>query len=247
MSADSDAFKTVQQLGLRPAEEQYLMPVARGEGFFGLGWGSPSAQTIALSAQFGIDPKAGVGSNNWGAIQGTGSAGSFPHVDFGWMIPDESGKPTDKHWKGTGPRVWGPYIGHYKKYATPAEGAADMARVLLKDNVRAALALGDMRAAVFAQHANHYFELAPEKYLSSVKRNYDILTQALGWPVLLKDLVSAGETIATAPLVGSQSSSLPEESSGEPCTSNQTELPEAGFLRGQKYSVPGIQDEPEKK
>ncbi len=244
MSADSEAFKTVQQLGLRPAEEQYLMPVARGEGFFGLGWGSPSAQTVALSAQFGIDPKAGVGSNNWGAIQGSASAGSFPHIDFGFMIPDAEGKPTSNHWKGVGPKVWGPYVGHYKKYSSAAEGAADMARVLLKDNVKAALANGDMRAAVYAQHANHYFELNPEDYLKAFKRNYGILTQSLGWPVLLRDIVAAGETIAATPLAGSPSSSLQGESSGEPSTSSLNgELPEAGFLRGEKYSVPGIQDE----
>lgn len=176
MSADSDAFKTVLQLGLPDVEAQYLMPVARGEGFYGLGWGNPNATTIRLSEQFGIDPRAGEGSNNWGAEQGQGSAGSFPHVDH--------------HADGT------PYVAQYKKHKTPLEGAASLARILLKPNVKAALADGDMRAAVFAQHANHYFELDPEKYLAAVKRNYDALTQNLKWPTLLQ----VRETIASDPL-----------------------------------------------
>lgn len=202
MSSDSDAFKTVQKLGLSRPEEQYLLTVARGEGFYGLGWGN-NPRTLALSEEMGVDGKAGVGSHNWGAVQGVGPAGSFPHVDH--------------HADGT------PYIGKYRKYNTSAEGAADMASILLKPNVKAALSLGDLRGAVFAQHANKYFELNPEKYLTAVKRNYGILTERLKWPVLLSDPppVIPG-TIATTPLVGSLSSELPLASSGEPSKSSPT-------------------------
>lgn len=220
MSADSDAFKVVQTLGLTPGEEQYLLAVARGEGFYGLGWSNPTANTIAESAQFGIDPKAGVGSNNWGAEQGSGSAGSFQHIDH--------------HANGS------PYVGTFKRHKTPAEGAASVARILLKTNVREAIAKGDMRAAVFAQHANKYFELDPEKYLSGVKRNYDALTANLKWPVLL----SIGGTAVTPPLAPGDSGYPPPLQSAQlelPSTSSP--LPEAGFVRGQRFSVPGIQDE----
>ncbi len=249
MSADSDAFLVVQQLpGLSPLEQHYMMPVSRGEGFYGLGWGSPSQFTIDQSAKFGIDPKAGVGSNNWGAEQGQGTAGSFPHVDT--------------HRDGT------PYVANYKKNLTPADGAASFARTLLKPNVREALKtgvyrgviypeagrqqfnhpelegqkLGRLKAAVYTQHNNRYFELAPEKYLEAVTRNYATITKNLGLePLLLSPVPS--EIVEAIPLsVGSSDSALPGTSSGEPSTS----LPEAGFLRNEKYSVPGIQDEPKK-
>ena len=190
MSADSDASQTVSLLpGLTPAEQQYLVTVARGEGFYGLGWGSPNAKTIADSAVLGIDPKAGVGSNNWGAVQGTGNAGSFPHVDYHAAGP---------------PNFGAPYLGTFRKYATSQDGAADVAKVLLKANVRAAIAQGDLHGAVYAQHANRYFELAPDKYLAAVKKNYDILTASLKWPTLLqaKAAVNTLETIATSPLAG---------------------------------------------
>lgn len=233
MSADTDAFKTVQSLPLTDAERQYLLTVARGEGFYGLGWGNNPA-TLKKSEEMGIDGKAGVGSNNWGAVQGIGNAGSFPHVDY--------------HSDGS------PYIGNYRKYKTSADGAADMARILLKPNLKAALNsgiyigpkklpdetplsgmnLGPLKAAVYTQHDNRYFELNPDKYLSAVSKNYEKLTAALQWPRLLDKKESA------VPLAGSPSLESSGESSGSP-------LPEAGFLRGQKYSVPGIQDESSKK
>ena len=203
MTADQDAFQTVQQLpGLTPGEQQYLLTVARGEGFYGLGWGNPSTKTIADSTTLGIDPKAGVGSNNWGAVQGIGTAGSFPHVDY--------------HAAGA-PNFGAMYPGKFKRYNTPAEGAADVAKVLLRANVRAAIAAGDLRRAVYAQHSNGYFELAPEKYLSAVKSNYDILTKALGWPALLSLApASIGEIIADHPLVsGFLSPDWEPTSSGE--------------------------------
>lgn len=245
MPADSDAFAVVQTLPLTPSEQQYLLTVARGEGFYGLGWGNPSKLTVEKSAEFGVDPLAGVGSNNWGAEQGSGSAGSFPHVDT----------RSDGSF----------YVGQYKRHRTPAEGAASVAKILLKDNLKEALRTGfypgpvmrfvrptvaqkaqfeykkqfsgkkltPLMAAAFTQSDNGYYELHPEKYLTAVTRNYEKLTGTLKWPALLTEKVSA------VPLVGSPSSGLQEPSSGQ-------SLPEAGFLRGQKYSVPGIQDEPKK-
>lgn len=225
MTADSDAFAAAQKLGIPPVEQQYLVSVARGEGRYGLAWATPSASTIAKSEEMGVDPRAGANSFNWGAVQGSGPAGSFPHIDT----------RSD----GTF------YIGNYRRYNTSAEGAADMARILLKPNLKEALRtgnypgppplraganaqqkkfhaakvasigkIGPLKAAVFTQHDNGYYELDPEKYLNAVRLNYTKLTQALKWPLLL-DPPAKVEMIAKAPLVGSCLSRLLARSFGE--------------------------------
>lgn len=158
---------------LTERERQYALTVARGEGGYGLGWAHPSAQTIEASKAFGLTGYEGTGSNNWGADQGTGSAGSFKHVDY-----HADGKP---------------YVGTYARQKTPEEGFARMARIILNGGkrgaagaaeIRAAINAGDLPAAVAAQHRNGYFELAPEKYLAAVLRNYGVLTTNIGWPRL---------------------------------------------------------------
>jgi hypothetical protein len=165
MTADQDAFKAALALNLSPEATQYLVTVARGEGFYGLGWGNPSPKTIADSKPFGLTGFEGTDSNNWGADQGQGTAGSFPHVDY--------------HKDGS------VYVGQYAAYKSAADAAARMARILLKPNVLLALSQGDLHGAVMAQHANGYFELAPEKYYAAVVRNYRALLQNLAWPNLL--------------------------------------------------------------
>lgn len=195
MSAASDAFSVVNSLpGLTDAEKQYLLTVTMGEGGWGSGWGHPSAKTIAESAQFGIDPLAGVGSNNWGADQEHGDADppTFPHIDH------------NSH--------GAPYVGQFARYTTPQKSAAKIAAILLKPNVKAAVNAGDLRSAVYAQHANGYFELNPEAYLKIVASNYKALTDSLKWPPLLLQ-VPAG----TAPLpksLGGSSSQPGLSSSG---------------------------------
>lgn len=144
--------------GLAPALIQYALTVGRGEGYYGLGWGS----------------SAGAGSNNWGAVQGTGDAGYFEHKDH--------------HADGS------EYITKFKKYSTPEKGFADMARILFSGGTRGttganaikkAIKSGNLKAAVDAQRANGYYELAADKYLAAVKKNYDELTANLKWPKLL--------------------------------------------------------------
>lgn len=167
MGIASDSEKAVQGIpGLTEGERQYLLTVAQGEGGFGRGWDNPSAKTVAESAQFGLTGHEGKDSKNWGAIQGIGSAGSFFHVDH---------HKDGKVYKGT-----------FKSYRTDTDAAADIARTLLKPNVKAALAKGSLHDAVFAQHANGYFELDPNEYLVSVIRNYNQLSDSLGWKPLLK-------------------------------------------------------------
>jgi hypothetical protein len=88
--------------------------------------------------------------------------------------------------------------------------------------VRAAIAAGNLHDAVYAQYANGYFELAPKNYLEGVKKNYDILTQNLKWPVLLS--IPQG-IIATHPLALSGSPSLfsEEELPTTPLTPSQSD------------------------
>jgi hypothetical protein len=177
-SADLEAYKIALRANegraLTAHEIQYALTIAKGEGGYGRGWANPSAATIAASAKFGLTGYEGAGSNNWGAVQGTGNAGSFPHVDY--------------HADGSA------YVGKFRKYLTPEDGFLDVCRVLYSGGkrkevgakeLRDALNRGDLSAAVYAQHANGYFELEPMKYLSAVRANYEKLTAALGWPTLL--------------------------------------------------------------
>jgi hypothetical protein len=184
-SIDKEAYAVAKRAAPNMPEKQrqYALSVARGEGHFGHGWASPSSATIAASQSFGLTGSEGTGSNNWGAVQGTGSAGSFQHVDY--------------HADGT------PYVAAYKKYSTPEEGFLDMARILFGGGKRGqagaaeiltAIEKGSLRDAVYAQHANGYFELAPEKYLAAVVSNYLKLTSNIGWSQLLS--MAGGVTIA---------------------------------------------------
>jgi peptidoglycan hydrolase-like protein with peptidoglycan-binding domain len=197
-SIDAKAYAIAKaaapQMGLTEKQVQYAVTVGRGEGHFGEGWKHPSAATIEKSKKFGLTGYEGADSNNWGATQGSGDAGSFPHVDSGWMIPDANGQPTNQHWKGSGPKVWGDYVANYKKWSTPEKGFLDMARVIFNGGkrgaagaaeIKAAIERGNLHDAVMAQHANGYFELAPESYLAAVMRNYNSILAGVGWPKVL--------------------------------------------------------------
>ena len=188
------AKSAAPQLGMTERQVQYSVSVARGEGHYGEGWANPSAATIEKSKKFGLTGYEGKGSNNWGATQGSGDAGSFPHVDTGWMVPDANGQPTSKHWTGTGPKVWGDYVANYKKWSTPEKGFLDTARIILGGGkrgatgaaeIKAAIDKGDLSAAVKAQYANGYFELNPEAYLTAMVRNYNSIIAGIGWPKVL--------------------------------------------------------------
>lgn len=161
---------------LSEAERQYALTVARGEGFYGHGWGNPSKLTIEKSAKFGLTGYEGKGSNNWGAEQGSGDAGYFMHVD--------------SHADGT------LYVSKYKKHSSPEKGFESMSRIIFNGGKRGAvgakaikdaIAKGNLKDAVYAQHANGYFELAPHKYLEAVLRNYGILTTNIGWTTALSE------------------------------------------------------------
>jgi hypothetical protein len=163
---------------LPEAQRQYSLSVSRGEGGFGAGWGvkSRDQRVLDFAAAHGLTGLEGVGSNNWGAEQGSGDAGSFPHVDF--------------HANGS------MYIGQYKRWSSPEKGFLSVARTILNGGKRGtvgaaeiqdAIRRGSLRDAVFAQHANGYFELAPSEYLKAVVRNYGKLADANGWERLLSE------------------------------------------------------------
>jgi hypothetical protein len=167
--SDAEAYQVAMRAAPSMPENhrQYVLTVARGEGFYGKGWKGE-----------------GVGSHNWGAVQGTGPAGSFANIDH--------------HADGS------QYTGKFKKYNTDEEGFLDMARIILNGGkrgaegakeIQAALAKGSLRDAVFAQHRNGYFELAPEKYLQAVLRNYSALTSS---GLIFKALSEAGGAIGGA-------------------------------------------------
>lgn len=180
-NADAKAYAIAKnaapRLGMTEKEIQYVVSVARGEGYYGNGWGNPSAKTLEMSKKFGLTGYEGIGSNNWGAVQGTGSAGSFKHIDY-----NAKGEP---------------YVGNYKKYLTPEEGFLDMAKTILgggpirkevgSKEIKAAIAEGNLRKAVYAQHANKYFELNPEQYLSAVLSNYSKIMSGIQWPRVLAE------------------------------------------------------------
>jgi hypothetical protein len=204
-NADAKAYdvgkKAGKEMGLTDAEIQYVVAVAKGEGGYGVGWAHPSAKTLELSKQFGLTGYEGANSNNWGACQGTGSAGSFMHVDV-----HADGKP---------------YKAAYRAYKTPEDGFKDMARIILgggkrkaagATEIKAAINKGNLKDAVYAQHANGYFELAPDKYLSAVVSNYNKIMNGVGWPQILtmdgitqaatQVLAQTGVTPATAKKAG---------------------------------------------
>ncbi len=193
MTADSDAYEVVKHLpNLTEAERQYLLTVARGEGFYGLGWDAPSAKTVKDSAPFGLTGHEGKDSKNWGAIMGVGTAGSFFHVDY------------------NGPNSDIPFKGKFKAYRTNEDAAGDIASVLLKGNVKAALARNDIAGAVHAQKLNGYFGLREDLYLKAVQNNYAALTKNLGWAPLLsggsvqppKTPASEGQAVSLPPQSG---------------------------------------------
>jgi Putative peptidoglycan binding domain len=173
MSVDSEAYELSMRVApeLTEAEREYVLMVARHESYYG------RAQK----------PPVWVGTFNWGAIQGTGPAGSFT--------------TTDAHEDGSA------YAGKFKRYNSHEEGFADLVRVLLKANVREALKEGDATAAVTFQRANRYFEAPLEKYRAALIRNYAAWAAAMGREGVLSFPPLAGLT-SLASRASSPSSSL---------------------------------------
>ena len=160
-----DAKLIVDSLGLSLAESLFVRAVGSAEGGYGGGWANNPVGT--LGAQMGLNGSEGVGSNNWGAIQGTGDAGFFMHLDH-----DAAGKE---------------YVAKYKRYSSPQKGAADLARQLLKPAVRLALQTGDLQGAVSEQINTYHYTGDPpatpaDVYYSRVSRAVRDIIAATGEP-----------------------------------------------------------------
>jgi len=110
---------------------------------------------------------AGAGSNNMGAVQ---TSSTDPETTF---------VHADHHEDGT------QYVTHFKKYRTKEDGMDDVVRILMKPNVRAALASGNGDEAVAAQRANHYFEAKLPLYRKALVRNYEAFLKNTSQPRLL--------------------------------------------------------------
>ena len=121
--------------------------------------------------------KAGAGSNNMGAVQ---TSSKDPNTTF---------VHADHHEDGT------QYITHFKKYASREDGMDDVIRILMKNNVKAALASGNGDDAVAEQRANHYFEANLSLYRKALVRNYDAFLKATNEPRLPTFTVGGGKSI----------------------------------------------------
>ncbi len=199
MTTDAEAYAIARAANpnLSEAATQFILAVARGEGGYGDSWEHPDQFTQSKSKEFGLTGFEGAGSNNWGSVQGTGSAGSFQHVD----------RHADGSW----------YVGTFKKYKTPAEGFISVESTILGGGLRraagaadikAALDAGDARAAVFAMHSNGYFELGPEAYLGAVERNHKALCANAGLVSALRFPLAPGRSPSGVGSLASGSTSL---------------------------------------
>jgi len=113
----------------------------------------------------GWPPDAGAGSNNWAADTALPGQPHFDHVDT--------------HADGT------KFVSHFRVYPSPTHGMLGGAAVILKPNVRAAIARGDGSAAVQAMHDNKYFEASVPSYIQAMRNNYARLVAGAGLKPLL--------------------------------------------------------------
>jgi hypothetical protein len=130
----------------------------------------------------GWKPGEGAGSNNTGAVQERDP--SKPHFEH-----------VDHH--GDGSR----YVARFKVYPSWEAGMLDQALVLLKPNVRRALATGDASGAVAAQRANGYFEAPLQAYEAAIKRHHEALTNGAHLRSALHFGIAGGITLIAAALL----------------------------------------------
>lgn len=158
MTTDLEAQQIVDALGVSPQVSLLTRAVARLETHYGDAWTG-----------------AGVGSNNWGAVTGSGDAGSFEHSDSRYD-PD------------TGQVV--SYVTRFRRYSSPTAGAADLVTVLKTGHSEAVSAAerGDWPDVSRALRDSHY-------YLGTAPREQAIDTHRIALRRALTGIASAtGET-----------------------------------------------------
>jgi hypothetical protein len=149
-------------LGVSPVESLFTRAVAWHETNYGAGWKEGE----------------GAGSNNMGAITTANPDSlSFKHVDSRWDA--KKGKKVE-------------YTTWFKGYPDATAGLRDLARTVLKDNVRAALSNGDVPGAVEGMYANKYFlGIHPDDasniadYQDAASRALSAITAATGEPPIV--------------------------------------------------------------
>src|SRR5574342_1022361 len=160
---DDQAYALTKRMSpeLTEPERQFALIIARVETYYGSGWHGP-----------------GVGSNNWGAIQGTGPAGYFMHIDH--------------HADGT------QYTTKFRKYHDNDEAWLDLVAFVLKPNVRKVLnETHNANAALdVMRNQNRYFELQLSKYQDAFARNYSSFLKNTSFSPALSTASSAA-TIPT--------------------------------------------------
>lgn len=109
---------------------------------------------------------AGHGSHNWGSI-----------------IELDASRPHFSHLNNRADEK--PFESMFRVYPTDEAGFKDVAFVLLKPNVREAVAAGNGTAAVAAQRDNKYFSQDLAKYTAAVEANYGDFLRATSEPRLL--------------------------------------------------------------
>jgi hypothetical protein len=153
--------KTAQAIvdshGLSPAESLFVRAVAWHETNYGQGWKTGE----------------GAGSHNMGAITDPSPDElSFKHVDS--RFDPKKGKVVE-------------YTTWFKGYVDDDAGFRDLEHTVLKSNVKEALEVGDVSAAVDAMYDNSYFKgIHPDResnvadYQNAVSRAMSAITGATG-------------------------------------------------------------------
>lgn len=147
----TDAREIVDGLGFTPAESLFIRGVACHETNYGAGW-----------AKKGI----GVNSHNWGAIT---RGGSPQPLDF---RHDDSKFDHALNKQVT-------YTTWFRGYPGDFDGAKDLGKVLLKANVKAALAAGDLYGAVRAQGDNRYYLGIHKAFDDNVNDYYNAVSKCI--------------------------------------------------------------------
>jgi peptidoglycan hydrolase-like protein with peptidoglycan-binding domain len=197
MMSDQQAKEIVEEvgesMGLAPIEQLAVRLVAKRETQYGAGW---DAKNKPPREAFGA------GSNNMGAVTTTSTLPGTFFVHGDSRFDPKTGKVVE-------------YSAKFSRHATPQEGFAELARVLLfvpdgsrrRDNVAQALERRSLLELAAAMRANRYFlgvkpmQEAIEEYAEGLATRYEQIKS------------STGEDYFDAPKAGPGS---PEESGSEP-------------------------------
>lgn len=174
-------FKDIFSREPNLTEAQFAQAVALYESSYGRGW-----------------KDAGIGSNNWGAIQASrppcNPATSFPYGDS---------SPTP-----TGQRK---YSACFKKYPTPLDGARDVIRVMYKQrpSVLEAAKRGDLRGVSTAMRQTTYYEgwgptreIQIDGHVKAMTGALGKITRALGEPMPSSSSKSSGGGVVGFLIIG---------------------------------------------